>query len=78
MLGEEGLEVVGEGSRKVGVAVRNMGDQVNQVVELADIVNGGGRGGGEEDLLLGIVGEPLVVKLLRVGPGRGMRLGTCL
>jgi len=68
MLVQQLLEVVGIRARGFGVEIGDVGYQVDKIVKLFGVIVGSGRGGRDKNLALGVVGEPLVVELLGVGP----------
>ena len=71
VLSQELLKVVEVGGSDIGVQIGDVRDEVNKIVEFLVIFAGGGGRGRDEDLPLGVVCEPLVVKLLGIGSGGG-------
>ena len=54
------------GGGEFGVEVGNVGDEIDEVMELLGVVARDGGGGRDEDLALCIVREPLVVEFLGI------------
>jgi hypothetical protein len=67
VLGEDGLEVVRENLGLFGVAIGNVCDQVDEVMERLRLLGRGRRGGNEEDLALGLILVPLPPEIVDVG-----------
>jgi len=68
VLRQDLLQIVGEGPRLLGVAVGDMGDEVDDVVEGFDRLGRRGGGGDEEDFFLGGILFPLLQEFFLVGP----------
>lgn len=67
VLRQDGLEVLREGPRLFEVAVGDVGDEVDDVVEGLDGLARRGRGRDEEDFLLGLILLPLLEEVVLVG-----------
>lgn len=63
---EDLFEVGGKGGCVFGEAVRDVGDEVDEVAEGDNSCGGCGRGRGEEDVSLGLVLAILVQEVLAV------------
>lgn len=70
MLCEDKFEIVGEGSRVFGIALGNVGDQIDRVMEGFNRVGCSRCGRSEENLSLRLILLPLLKKLLFVRPNQ--------
>lgn len=66
VLVEQLLQMIRKWCGNLGVEVRDVRDKIDQVVELLDVLTRSRGGRGDENLALGVVGEPLVVEFLRI------------
>lgn len=72
VLRQDGLEVFGEALCFFDVAVGDVGDEVDDVVEGLDGLARRGRGRDDEDLLLGLILLPLLEEVVPVGSALGL------
>lgn len=66
VLVEQLLQMIRKWCGNLGVEVRDVRDKIDQVVELLDVLTRSRGGRGDENLALGVVGEPLVVEFLSI------------